>query len=81
MRKEYIGTVAMYNIDSGRHPYTVIEVKMPLHLNYRVFVPDTEFRIGDKVRIILETPNHKERKEKQINGNKRRETGTASGSS
>lgn len=84
MRKEYVGRVEMHNIDSGKHPYTVIEVKMPLHLNYRIFVPGQEFGIGNQVRVILETKNHKERKsiegkEKEANGNKRRETGTAPG--
>jgi len=69
MKKEYNGLVVRHNLDSGNHPYTVIEVKNKLNLNYRVFVPDLDFKIGDKVKVFVESVNHKEKtKEKKDGG-------------
>ena len=71
MRVEFEGMVVSHNIDSGKHPYAVIEVTNSLHLNYRIFIPSTDlttrslFRIRDKVKIIVETKNHQEKKDKK----------------
>jgi hypothetical protein len=78
MKKEQIGTVVKHNLDSRNRPYTVIEMKNEMNLNYRVFVPGQDFKLGDKIRVSLERANGSNNtpkpklKEKEVDGNQQR---------